>query len=259
MSSPSAHPPGRVDIDGTRAVLSQLGLSYLVEALPQMLSDAVKENLPPHRFLDKLLGVELSRREERRIKTSLKLSGLPTGQTLGNFDFGFQPGIEKSRIETLATCAFIRDHATVLVCGPPGTGKTHLGVALGVKAVENGFSVAFYRLEDLLHAMKQDAEVAPRRLRGKKYLKVSLLIIDEVGFQPMTRQEASLFFRLVSYRYQRGSTIITTNKAVQDWPEVLAGDEVMATAILDRLLHRCHVLAIKGRSYRLKELEKLLK
>jgi DNA replication protein DnaC len=259
MSTAAGTSQGRVDVDGTRLALSQLGLSYVVEALPQMLGDAVKENLAPHRFLDKLLEVELSRREERRIKTSLKLSGLPTGQTLGNFDFTFQPGIEKSRIETLATCAFIRDHATVLACGPPGTGKTHLAIALGVKAVENGFSVAFYRLEDLLHAMKQDADVAPRRLRGKKYLKVSLLIIDEVGFQPMTRQEASLFFRLVSYRYQRGSTFITTNKAVQDWPEVLAGDEVMATAILDRLLHRCHVLAIKGRSYRLKELEKLLK
>lgn len=259
MSTPAAAPQGRVDVDGTRNALSQLGLSYAVEALPQMLSEAVKENLAAHHFLDKLLAVELSLREERRIKTSLKLSGLPLGQTLGNFDFGFQPGIEKGRIETLATCAFIRDHATVLVCGPPGTGKTHLAVALGVKAVENGFSVAFYRLEDLLHSMKQDADVAPRLLRGKKYLKVSLLIIDEVGFQPMTRQEAILFFRLVSYRYQRGSTLITTNKAVQDWPEVLAGDEVMATAILDRLLHRCHVLNIRGRSYRLKELEKMLK
>lgn len=123
MSSPAALPQGRVDIDGTRTVLSQLGLSYIVEALPQMLPDAVKENLPPHRFLDKLLGAEFSRREERRIKTSLKLSGLPPGQTLGNFDFGFQPGIEKGRIETLATCAFIRDHATVLMCGPPGPGK----------------------------------------------------------------------------------------------------------------------------------------
>lgn len=259
MTTATATSQGRVDVDGTRLVLTQLGLLHVVEALPQMLGDAVKENLAPHRFLDKLLSVELSRREERRIKTSLKLSGLPMGQTLGNFDFTFQPGIEKSRIETLATCAYIREHSTVLACGPPGTGKTHLAVALGVKAVENGFSVAFYRLEDLLHAMKQDADVAPRRLRGKKYLKVSLLIIDEVGFQPMTRQEASLFFRLVSYRYQRGSTFITTNKAVQDWPEVLAGDEVMATAILDRLLHRCHVLNIRGRSYRLKELEKLLK
>jgi DNA replication protein DnaC len=113
MSTPAASPQGRVDVDGTRNALSQLGLSYIVEALPQMLSEAVKENLAAHRFLDKLLGVELSRREERRIKTSLKLSGLPPGQTLGNFDFGFQPGIEKGRIETLATCAFIRDHATV--------------------------------------------------------------------------------------------------------------------------------------------------
>ena len=107
--------------------------------------------------------------------------------------------------------------------------------------------------------MKQDADVPPRQLRGKKYLKVSLLIIDEVGFQPMTRQEASLFFRLVSYRYQRGSTLITTNKSVKDWPKVLAGEEVMATAILDWLLHRCHVLHIKGRPYRLRELEKLMK
>ena len=201
----------------------------------------------------------LEKGSERRIKTSLKLSGLPPGQTLGNFDFSFQPGVERSKIETLATCAWIREHATLLVVGPPGVGKTHLAVALGVKAVENGFSAAFYRLEDLLHAIKQDADVPPRQLRGKKYLKVSLLIIDEVGFQPMTRQEASLFFRLVSYRYKRGSTLITTNKSVKDWPEVLAGDEVMATAILDRLLHRCHVLHIKGRSYRLRELEKLMK
>jgi DNA replication protein DnaC len=258
MSTATAQ-QGKVDLDSTRNALEQLGLNYIAEGLPQMLNEAVKDNLAAHRFLDRLLAAELSRREERRIKTSLKLSGLPTGQTLGNFDWSFQPGIEKSKIETLATCAWIREHATVLIQGPPGTGKTHLAVALGVKAVENGFSVAFYRLEDLLHAMKQDADVAPRRLRGKKYLKVSLLVIDEVGFQPMTRQEASLFFRLVSYRYQRGSTLITTNKAVKDWPEVLAGDEVMATAILDRLLHRCHVLNIRGRSYRLKELERLLK
>jgi DNA replication protein DnaC len=257
MSAPAVQ--GKVDLDTTREALEQLGLMHIADTLPQILNEAVKENLAAHRFLDKLLAMETTRREERRIKTSLKLSGLPTGQTLGNFDWSFQPGIERSKIETLATCAWIREHATVLIQGPPGTGKTHLAVALGVKAVENGFSVAFYRLEDLLHAMKQDAEVAPRRLRGKKYLKVSLLIIDEVGFQPMSRQEASLFFRLVSYRYQRGSTLITTNKAVKDWPEVLAGDEVMATAILDRLLHRCHVLNIRGRSYRLKELEKLMK
>ncbi len=250
---------GRVDLDTTRQHLHELGLVHASELLPQLLNQAVKENQAPHLFLDSLLSAEVNRREERRIRTSLRLSGLPTGMTLANFEFTFQPSIEKSRIETLATCAWIREHETVLLQGPPGIGKTHLAVSLGVKAVENGFSVAFYRLEDLLHAMKKDADVPPRRLRGKKYLNVALLIIDEVGFQPLNRQEASLFFRLVSYRYQRGSTLITTNKSVKDWPEILAGDEVMATALLDRLLHRCHVINIKGRSYRLRDLERALK
>lgn len=250
---------GRVDLDATRQSLEHLGLLHAAERLGELLSEAVKQNLAAHRVLDQLLAVELGQREERRIKTSLKLSGLPPGQTLGNFDFAFQPGVEKSRIETLATCAWIREHETVLIQGPPGVGKSHLAVALGVKAVENGFSVAFFRLDDLLHAMKQDADLSPQALRRKKYVNVSLLIIDEMGFQPMGRQEASLLFRLVSFRYGRGSTLITTNKSVKDWPEILAGDEAMATALLDRLLHHCHVLNIKGRSYRLRDLERLLK
>ena len=215
-------------IDDTRTALAELGLDHAAERLTDLVSDAVKDNLAAHRFLDVLLRTEFEYREERRI-------------------------------ETLATCAYIREHATVWLAGPPGVGKTHLAIALGVKATESGFSVAFYRLEDRLYAMKRDAEVPPQRLRGKKYLKVSLLIIDELGFQPLSRQEASLFFRLVSYRYQRGSTILTTTKSIQDWPEILAGDEVMTTAILDRLLHRSHVLSIRGRSYRLRDLEKTLK
>lgn len=250
---------GKVDLDATRTQLEAAGLLHAAERLGEMLEESAKQGEPAHRFLDRLLGVELTQREERRIKTSLRLSGLPTGCTLGNFDFGFQPSIEKSRIETLATCGWIREHASTLFQGPPGTGKSHLAVALGVKAVENGFSVAFFRLDDLLHAMKQDADLSPQSLRRKKYLNVALLIVDEVGFQPMDRQEASLFFRLVSYRYQRGSTLITTNKSVKDWPEILAGDEAMATALLDRLLHHCHVFNIKGRSYRLRELERMLK
>jgi DNA replication protein DnaC len=249
---------GKVEIDSTREALEQLGLLHASQALPELLSEAVKDDLPVHRFLDKLLVAETSRRDERRVKTSLRLSGLPTGQTLSNFEWGFQPGFDERRFQTLATCGFIREHETILIQGPPGIGKTHLAVALGVKAIECGFSVAFYRLDDLLHAMKRDVDVPPTRLRGKKYNSVALLIIDEVGFQPMTRQEASLFFRLISYRYGRGSTILTTNKAVKDWPEILAGDEVMATAVLDRLLHKAHVFSVRGSSYRLRDLERKL-
>ncbi|NJD09401.1 MAG: AAA family ATPase [Gemmatimonadetes bacterium] len=254
--SPRATTTVPMDLDVTRERLGKLGLVHASEQLATWLAEAVAEEIPPHRFLDRLLEHELRAREERRVRTSLVRSGLPTGQTLANFDFAFQPALERSRIETLATCQWIRENRTLLIQGPPGVGKTHLGVALGLRAVELGFGVVFYRLEDLLAALKRDADLPTPRLRSKKYLSSSLVIIDEVGFEPMTRQEASLFFRLVSHRYQRGSILITTNKGIRDWPEVLAGDEILATAILDRLLHNSHVLDIKGRSYRLRDLER---
>jgi len=202
-------PKPKLDIDLSREQLTALGLVHAAEALDDTLSNAVKQSVTAHAFLDQLLRAELDEREQRRIKAC----------------------------------------ETLLIQGPPGVGKNHLAVSLGIKAIEQGFSAQFYRFDELLVALRADASIPPSLLRRKNYLSTSLLIIDELGFEPMNREAASLFFRLVSYRYGRGSILITTNKSVRDWTELLAGDEALTTAILDRLLHNAHVFNIKGRSY----------
>ena len=145
-----------------------------------------------------------------------------------------------------------------MILGLPGLGKSHNCVALGIKAIQFGFSAQYFRFDELMTALKADADLPPVRLKRKKDMSTALLMIDEIGCDPMTRDEASQFFRLVSYRYGRGAMILTTNKSIRDWTELLAGDEILATAILDRLLHRANVFNVRGRSYRLCDLEESL-
>jgi DNA replication protein DnaC len=252
----SARP--KVDLDAVAAKCTALKLVHVAERLPELVEEAAREDLAPVRFLDRVLEREMERKDERRVATSLKLSGLPTGKTLEGFDWTFQPRADRSKLEALATCAYVRSRENALFLGPPGVGKSHLAVALGVKAIKNGFSTQHYVLDDLMHMLRADAAIPPARLKAKRYLNTALLIIDEVGFRPLDRHEANLFFRLVSARYERGSIVLTSNKHVRDWPEIFAGDEILTTAILDRLLHHVHIIHIDGRSYRLRELDGML-
>ncbi|MFO1097223.1 MAG: IS21-like element helper ATPase IstB [Xanthobacteraceae bacterium] len=202
--------------------------------------------------IDALLAEEFTLRENRRVKTALVMARLSAIKTLAGFDFSFQPSLDKNRIMALAELSFI-DRAEVLhLVGPPGTGKSHLSLALGVEAVKAGRSVYFSTLADLVGALAKAEREGVLREKIRFFCRFALLIVDEIGYLPVIPGGGNLFFQLVNARYEKGAMILTSNRGFAEWGEVF-GDPVVATALLDRLLHHAIVIQIEGSSYRLRQ------
>lgn len=230
--------------------LTRLRLPRIREVIESVIETAQEQGKSYLSFLDELLEEEVASKEQRRIETALKISGLPFIKSIDEFDFTFQPKLDRRRVMSLFDLTFIRQNGNVIFLGPPGVGKTHLAVSLALKACQAGMSIYFTNMEDLIRKLKKDHE-AGRPGKARSYHKSYLVIVDEVGYTPIDRQECNLFFRFIATRYEKASTIITSNKAFSDWAE-LFHDPIIVTAILDRLLHHSTVINIKGNSYRLK-------
>ena len=235
-----------------RAHATHLGLTHLAENADQLISRAEHDTMGYTDFLDLALGEEVGLREGRRFRTSLKLSGLPHHKTLETFEFAFQPDLDVRKVRDLAALGFVANHGNVALLGPPGVGKTHIAVALAVAACAAGHSIYYTTLDDLVAQLRTATALGRFPKKLQTYLRPAVLVLDEVGYLPLDREAANMVFQVISRRYEKGSVILTSNKAFSEWGAVFS-DDVLATAILDRLLHHCDVLAINGPSYRLKD------
>ena len=244
-------------LERIRAHLVGMKMSRALEVLDDCVRRVEDGQLSAMEFLDELLGEERATRETRRIKSCLMTARLTRIKTLEGFDFSFQPSLDKNRILALAELSFIDRGEVIHLLGPPGTGKSHLAVALGVEAVKAGKSVYFATLAEIIDTLSKAEREGKLAQRIAFITRPALLIIDEVGYLPVQKGGANLFFQLVNARYERGAVILTSNRGFSEWGEVF-GDNVVAAALLDRLLHHAIVIEIAGNSYRLREHAKLV-
>ena len=242
-------------LERLHSVLEELSLHEADVLLEPHLQRAAQGDRPYADFLLDLLEAEARTRRETRLKNALKRARLPFVKSLEQFDFGFQPSIDQREMRELRTLRFVHEAGNVLFLGPPGVGKTHLAVALTSDAIRAGFSAQFITVQDLVSDLGRATRAGRLAQRLRAFITPKVLVIDEIGYLPLDEMGATLFFQLVSARHERGSTILTSNKNFGDWGSTF-GDAVLATAVLDRLLHHATVINIRGESYRLKERRK---
>src|SRR6266496_2966182 len=232
--------------------LKHLGLTQLEKALPALFEAARQEQWTYEVFLNRAIAAEIEGRDRRAAERRMVAARLPTIKTLEAFDFSFQPSLSERLLWELADLSFLQTATNVVFLGPPGVGKTHLSLALSVKALAAGHSALFTTLSQLAESLETASHPGLMRQRLRRYTTPSVLVIDEVGYTRLTPGQAHYFFELVTARYEHGSILLTSNTSFSAWGNLL-GDEVLATALLDRLLHHAEVLAINGRSYRMKD------
>ena len=239
-------------IERIQTSLQSLGLKAIEARLESLLEQASKKESSYADFLDELLACEVDARRTRYLRARLQLAHLPFVKNFDQFEFAFQPSIDERQIRELRTLRFIHEASNVIFLGPPGVGKTHLSVSLAEAAIQAGFGAYFMTAHDLVHDLGRAYREGRLDRRMRVYLAPKVLIIDEMGYLPLDDLGATIFFQLVSARYERGSIILTSNKSYGDWDSIF-GDQIIATAILDRLLHHSTTINIRGESYRLKD------
>lgn len=230
--------------------LKSLGLRECSKQLDEVLGIARQSDWTPLKTLEYLLNQEHEHRQDIGKARRLKAARLPFYKTLTDFDYGFQTTVSQKQMKQLAEMAWLEGAYNILFLGPPGVGKTHLSVALGVAAIDAGYRVYFTTLDQLIHHLKTEQISTRSQQQLRTLYKAHLVILDEVGFMPINKQEANLLFQLVTRLYQQTSVILTSNKGFEEWGEFL-GDPVITTAILDRLMHRCELFNLQGDSYRI--------